>query len=134
MLLPLTLALTLPAACFAAIHSIDSIYEICAYHDPNLKTLVAFDLDDTLVILGDPAFQRPNFKHHHAAAFNALIGSLTAEEKYLTFTLPLFGPSQLIELDASRTLRRLQELSISEKSPWRMRGFEILPAIRSIFR
>lgn len=98
---------------FAEIRSIHSITEICIDVERKDELLLVFDIDDTLTILSHPAFHRPNFSLHHASIFEEVMQPLTAEEKFLAFTLPLLTTSSnLIELETPEFLNNLQQAGV----------------------
>ncbi len=99
-----------PLYCFSHIQTIHSIAEMDMFVKGNNQKLVAFDIDDTLTILSDPAFHRPNFKIHHATLFVKLMEPFSPEERMLAFTLPLLTTSgDLIEKEAPHFLAKLQK-------------------------
>lgn len=94
----------------APLYSIKDLHQHIQNHN---HILVVFDIDDTLTILSEPAFQRPNFKVHHADTFNKIISPLSEKEKLIAFTLPLLTtPSDLIEKDTSSFIEALQKNGI----------------------
>ena len=98
-----------PLYCFASIKPIHSIREVEHAMHEGSNVLVVFDIDDTLTILTEPAFQSPNFKVHHSAAFSSLMNSLNEELKFLAFSLPLIvSPSHLIEPHTPSIIESLQ--------------------------
>jgi hypothetical protein len=93
----------------AAIEPIWSIEEVEFGESERHDTLLIFDVDDTLTILREPAYQRPNFKHHHAELFFQLMHPLDTVERVVAFTLPLLTtPSDLIELQTPEKIQKLQ--------------------------
>ncbi len=98
---------------FAEVISISSIKELEPHTLQIDQMLVVFDIDDTLTILNDPAFHRPNFKIHHAQTFNEIMTDLNGEEKLLAFTMPLLTtPSDLIEEETPQFISELQTRGI----------------------
>lgn len=97
----------------ASIAQIQSIKDIDQHIQNHHQVLVVFDIDDTLTILSEPAFQRPNFKVHHADTFNKIMSPLNEKEKLMAFTLPLLTtPSDLIEKDTPIFIKTLQKNGI----------------------
>lgn len=93
-----------------AIESIHSISEISAYVKEPEQILIAFDIDDTLTILRDPAFHIPNFRKQHRKVFETIMGSLTPEVEHLAFAFPLVTtPSDLIESETPVWIKEMQE-------------------------
>ncbi len=94
----------------APLHSIKDIHQHIQNHN---HVLVVFDIDDTLTILNEPAFQRPNFKIHHAGTFDKIMSPLNEKEKLMAFTLPLLTtPSALIEKETPAFIETLQKNGI----------------------
>ena len=108
-----SLVMLAASSLFAEAISISSIGEL-EPHTLNIeRVLVVFDIDDTLTILNDPAFHRPNFKTHHAQTFNEIMSNLTDEEKLLAFTMPLLTTaSDLIEEETPQLIEGLQKRGI----------------------
>lgn len=98
---------------FADIEHIHSIKKISHHTEGKKNVLAVFDIDDTLTILSDPVFHRPNFKTHHADAFKEIMSSLTPKQQLLAFTMPLLTTdSDLIELETSKFIQDLQSQGV----------------------
>ena len=93
---------------FGNIVTINSITEIPIETDSFVLTV--FDVDDTLTVLSEPAFQRPNFKTEHAAIFEGLMEPLGKIEKIVAFNLPLLMTgSELIEAKSPEIIKEIQK-------------------------
>lgn len=93
---------------FADIEPIFSISDVEILEAQKNETLVVFDIDDTLTILSEPAFQRPNFKSHHSELFAQIMDPLSLKEKVVAFTLPLLTTSgELIESVSPLSMQKL---------------------------
>lgn len=102
-----------PLPQFATIESIHSIGAINFTNIPENQVLAVFDIDDTLTILHEGAFQRLNFKFHHVEIFNEIMKPLSVEEKLIAFTLPLLmTPGDLIEIQTPEVIKNLQEKGV----------------------
>ncbi|MBS0603689.1 MAG: DUF2608 domain-containing protein [Verrucomicrobia bacterium] len=94
-------ALLAPLHGFAVVVPIHSITHMELNLEEEKQVLVVFDIDDTLTILDEPAFQGPNFKVHHSSVFSSIMDPLSDIEKQLAFTIPLFTSSgDLIEIES----------------------------------
>ncbi len=101
--------LLLPTCCFASIEQICSIQEVEHRLEVDKDVLVIFDVDDTLTILSEPAFQYANYKVHHSEVFSKFMSSLNEEVKFIAFNLPiLISPSELIEPQTPSVIESLQ--------------------------
>lgn len=106
------ISLAIPSLLLAKIEPIYSIKELESIEVRD-NTLAAFDIDDTLTILHEPAFQRPNFKTHHSQLFSEIMETLTIEERLLAFTLPLLMvEGDLIEAEAPAIIKQLQNKGV----------------------
>lgn len=102
-----------PFSLFASIESISSLTEINISELKDHKALAIFDIDDTLTVLHEPAFQSVNFKQVHAGIFTKIMLSLSFDEKWTAFTLPLImTPGDLIEEEAPAIIQKLQDSGI----------------------
>lgn len=98
----------MPLSVFAQIDTIRSLTEL-KLSDASDTILAVFDIDDTVTILKEPAFHRPNFKVHHAKIFANMMSSLTKEEQIVAFTLPLLtSPGVLLEDETPQVIQMLQ--------------------------
>lgn len=88
-----------PLILFATIEQISSIQNLNNYFDSaDTKTLGVFDIDETLLVPEDPAFQKPNLKKH-ASIIHGIKEGLPLEHQDLLSNLILTAThSQLIEL------------------------------------
>lgn len=103
--------LTIPS--FASIEPLFSVLELDGSQFEKEHALVVFDIDDTLTILEDPAFQRPNFKSFHADLFHQMMEPLSSKERIVSFTLPLLTTSGiLIEPKSPAWIQTLQKNGI----------------------
>ena len=60
-----SLFIIFPFMLFATIKQINLIQDLNKYFDStDTKTLGVFDIDETLLVPEDPAFQKPNLKKH----------------------------------------------------------------------
>ncbi len=101
--------LLLPACCFASIEPIRSIQEVEQRIEKDKEILVVFDVDDTLTILKEPAFQYGNYKLTHSEAFSNVLKHLDEDVKFIVFNLPiLLSTSDLIEPHTPAVIERLQ--------------------------
>lgn len=92
-----------------AFFTIQSIRQMNLNEAADDETLVVFDIDDTLTILRDPVFQRPNFTTHHRASIKEVFAGVAPEVEALAFTMPLLTTeSDLIEADAPQYISSLQ--------------------------
>lgn len=105
--------LTLPLTLLAAIYQIHSIYESKKYfREAKTEILGIFDIDETLLIPEDPAFQKPNLKKH-ASIVQGIREQLPLEQQDLLSNLALLSSlSQLIESTAPLFIKDLQEQGI----------------------
>lgn len=109
----ISLLLSIPLCMDGAIHSIQSLTEMPLFEEESQNILAAFDIDDTLTVLQEPAFQRPNFKGHHAELFIQLTASLSPEEKHIAFTIPLLTtPGELVESHSPLVIQELQRKGV----------------------
>jgi len=104
--------LFIPLSVFAEIDTIRSLTELKLLEV--LDTVLAvFDIDDTVTILKEPAFHRPNFKVHHAKTFANMMSSLTKKEQIVAFTLPLLtSPGVLLENETPQVIQMLQHKGV----------------------
>jgi hypothetical protein len=107
------LSIIVSAYGFTGIIPIQSIKEIALYAENGSEVLVVFDIDDTLTILSEPAFQRPNFSFHHASTFKEILSGFSKREQALILAIPLLTtPSELIEIDTAEFIEKLQRKGI----------------------
>lgn len=101
--------------CFRAIEQISSIKESQKHFesaDADTKILGVFDIDDTLLIPKDPAFQKPNMKKH-ASIVQGFKEQLSVKHQDLLSNLILtLSSSQLIESTSPLFIKNLQAQEI----------------------
>ncbi len=105
---------TIPVTLFSSsIEQIQTIQEVKAYFDiADAKTLGVFDIDETLMVPKDPAFQKPNMKKH-ASIIQNIKGQLPIEQQDLISNLVLFATnSQLIEPESRLLIEKFQNSHI----------------------
>jgi len=102
-----------PLTMLAIIESICTITDVSFVEWEENQGLAVFDIDDTLTILNEPAFHRPNFKLHHAENFARIMEPLSTEERLLAFTLPLLTTAgDLLEIQTPQVIRNLQSKGV----------------------
>lgn len=127
--------MVLPFTLSATIERISSIYESEKYFElAGKKILGVFDIDETLLIPQDPAFQKPNLKKH-ACIVQSLREQLPVEQQDLLSNLILTSSSsQLIESTAPLFIRNLQTKEIRlialTAAMTRPFGMDYLPKMR----
>lgn len=98
-----------PLVLFASIEQINSIQDLSKYFDSaDDKVLGVFDIDETLLVPEDPAFQKPNLKKH-ASLIQKIKEGLSLEHQDLLSNLILTSTgAQLIELISPQFIKHLQ--------------------------
>lgn len=112
--LAIAFALIFPFSLSGLIQEIHSLQEIRPFlENGDENSLAIFDIDDTLTILEEPAFQKQNCGGYHKALFRNIRLSLNSEERELCFHIPIvICPSQLIEDDTPTLIKELQQKNI----------------------
>lgn len=97
----------------AAITQVESIREIKAYFEGDSQNILGvFDIDETLLVSADPAFQKPNMKKHHALVKGFYNQLPISYQDLLSNHVLLAGPSQVIEADSATVLGDLQKQNV----------------------
>jgi len=106
------LMITIPYTLFATITEIHSISEAEKYfNSSDLTTLGVFDIDDTLLIPEDPAFQKKNLRKH--VEIMQQINELPLEQRDLLGCIALtYSHSQLIESESPVFIGKLQQRGV----------------------
>jgi hypothetical protein len=102
-----------PMALFAEIHEVATMHEVKSYfEEAPSKTLGVFDIDETLTLPSESAFQRPNLEEHRDL-IKKLMKDLSKEEQFLLLnTMIATIPSSLIEEKTPEILAELQKKNI----------------------
>lgn len=102
-----------PVTMFATIQEIQSLTEIAQIELDGHEAMAVFDIDDTLTILHEPAFQRPNFKMRYPEIFAEMMAPLSKEERLLAFTLPLvMTQGDLLEIETPEFILHFQDKGV----------------------